>query len=298
MTMLREFHNIAALRFSILLKPLLGLLVSVMVVQTAYSDAITAAAEMEDATNPLLLLSTSTGDIYIELLPAEAPNNVENFLALAHGEIEFVDPNSNARFQPRYFDGMQFHRVVPDFIVQAGSPFYNPLGAPENLLQDEINANSLGLDRLPVLNEQGDFNPILNIGNEEEFHKVLLQPLFNQLNIDSAPEMEERQFEVLEILQSWSVKDAYENQGYRYSEENPTRGITRGVVGLANAGPNQNGPEFFIALQDSPWLNGKHTVIGRVVEGIETVEAIGNTEVDPIDPSRFATLIYSLRRIN
>lgn len=266
--------------------------------QPAFGDATTATAAMEDATNPLLLLSTSTGDIYIELLPAEAPNNVENFLALAHGEIEFVDPNSNARFQPRYFDGMQFHRVIPSFIVQAGSPFYNPLGAPDNLLPDEINADSLGLDRLPVMDEQGHFNPILNIGNEQEFHDVLLEPLFDQLGINSVAEMEERQFEVLEILQSWSVKDAYENQGYRYSEGNPTRGITRGIVGLANAGPNQNGPEFFIALQDSPWLNGKHTVIGHVVEGIETVEAIGNTEVDPVDPSRFATLIYSLRRVN
>ena len=273
---------------------LLGLITTFQV----YSDDISAEAAMDDPTNPLVLLSTSTGDIYIELLPNEAPNNVENFLALAHGEVEFVDPNSNTRFKPRYFDGMQFHRVVPGFVIQAGSPFHNPLGAPENLLRDEINANALGLDRLPVMDEQGNINPILNIGNRIEFHEVLLKPLFNLLNVETETQMLERQYEILEILQGLTVKEAYENQGYRYQEDLPTRGITRGIVALANAGPDENGPEFFIALQDSPWLNGKHTVIGRIVEGIETADTIATNEVEPVNPSRFAALIYSLRRIN
>ncbi|NKB31509.1 MAG: hypothetical protein GKR91_00205 [Pseudomonadales bacterium] len=280
------------------LPKLLLLFCTIIVSAQLRADALSAQAAMEDRSNPLILLSTSTGDIFIELLPNEAPNNVENFLALAHGEVEFIDPNSNTRFKPRYFDGMQFHRVVPEFVVQAGSPFYNPLGAPDNLLQDEINADSLGLDRLPVMDEQGNFNPILNIGNRVEFHDVLLKSLFNSMNIESEAEMLEQQYEVLEILQGLTVKQAYENQGYRYTDNTPTRGIIRGVVALANAGPNQNGPEFFIALQDSPWLNGKHTVIGRVVEGLETADAIGSTEIDPISPSRFSTLIYSLRRIN
>ena len=273
---------------------LLGLITTFQV----YSDDISAEAAMEDPTNPLVLLSTSTGDIYIELLSNEAPNNVENFLALAHGEVEFVDPNSNARFKPRYFDGMQFHRVIPGFVIQAGSPFHNPLGAPENLLSDEINANSLGLDRLPVMDEQGNINPILNIGNRIEFHEVLLKPLFDLLNIKTETKVLERQYEILDILQGLTVKEAYENQGYRYQEDLPTRGITRGIVALANAGPDENGPEFFIALQDSPWLNGKHTVIGRIVEGIETADTIATNEVEPVNPSRFAALIYSLRRIN
>ena len=175
------------------------LLLSLITTFQVYSDDISAEAAMEDPTNPLVLLSTSTGDIYIELLPNEAPNNVENFLALAHGEVEFVDPNSNTRFKPRYFDGMQFHRVVPGFVIQAGSPFHNPLGAPENLLRDEINANSLGLDRLPVMDEQGNINPILNIGNRIEFHEVLLRPLFDLLNIETETKMLERQYEILEI---------------------------------------------------------------------------------------------------
>ena len=169
-----------------------ALIASLLTMSQTRADAISAEAAMEDPANPLILLSTSTGDIYIELLPNEAPNNVENFLALAQGEVEFIDPNSNARFQPRYFDGMQFHRVVPDFVIQAGSPFFNPLGPPNVLIDDEINANSLGLDRLQVMDELGNFNPILNIGSEEEFHEVLIKPLFARLNIETEAEMRER----------------------------------------------------------------------------------------------------------
>jgi cyclophilin family peptidyl-prolyl cis-trans isomerase len=278
-----------------------GLLIILLAAQLStplHADAESAQAAMEDPTNPLLLLSTSTGDIYIELLAREAPNNVENFLALAHGEIEFVDPNSNVSFQPRYFDGMQFHRVVPGFVIQAGSPYHNPLGQADNLLRDEINADSLGLNQQMVLDSEGNFNPLLNVKSKQEFHDVLLKPLYASLGIESEAEMLDRQFEVFATLSDLTIKQAYEIQGYRFSNDVPTRGISRGIVALANAGANQNGPEFFIALDDAPWLAGKHTVIGKVIEGMETADAIGNTEVDPVDPSRFATLIYSLRRIN
>ena len=61
--------------------------------------------------------------------------------------------------------------------------------------------------------------------------------------------MLDRQFEIFNTLNSLTIKQAYENQGYRYTNEIPTREITRGIVALANAGPDQNGPEFFIALE-------------------------------------------------
>ena len=56
--------------------------------------------------------------------------------------------------------------------------------------------------------------------------------------------------------------------------------------------------KFFIAIQDLNWLNGKHTVIGKVVEGMDTVDIIGRLTVEPLVPSQFSTLIYSLRQIN
>ena len=61
----------------------------------AVSDISSAKLAMENNANPLILLSTSLGDIYIELLPDEAPNNVVNFLALAHGEVEFIEESSD-----------------------------------------------------------------------------------------------------------------------------------------------------------------------------------------------------------
>ena len=264
----------------------------------AFSDVNSAMQVMENNSNPLMLLSTSLGDIYIELFKVEAPNNVDNFLALAHGEIEFTEKDSGNTFYPRYFDGMQFHRVIPNMLIQAGSPQYHPLGMPRRILADEINANVLGLDEQPVLNEFGEFNSLLNISNQSNFREALLEPILQHLRIGSDSELTNRQYEIYDFIANLTIKQAYELGGYTYNSDLSTRRITRSIVALANSGPNSNGPEFFIATNDLPWLNGKHTVIGKVVEGMETVDAISRTEIDPLDPSRFATLIYSFRAVN
>ena len=264
----------------------------------AFSDVNSAMQVMENNSNPLMLLSTSLGDIYIELFKVEAPNNVDNFLALAHGEIEFTEKDSGNTFYPRYFDGMQFHRVIPNMLIQAGSPQYHPLGMPRRILADEINADILGLDEQPVLNEFGEFNSLLNISDQSNFRDVLLEPILQHLRIGSDSELTNRQYEIYDFIANLTIKQAYELGGYTYNSDLTTRRITRSIVALANSGPNSNGPEFFIATSDLPWLNGKHTVIGKVVEGMETVDAISRTEIDPLDPSRFATLIYSFRAVN
>ena len=264
----------------------------------AFSDVNSAMQVMENKSNPLMLLSTSLGDIYIELFKVEAPNNVDNFLALAHGEIEFTEKDSGNTFYPRYFDGMQFHRVIPNMLIQAGSPQYHPLGMPRRILADEINADILGLDKQPVLNEFGEFNSLLNISDQSNFRDALLEPILQYLRIGSDSELTNRQYEIYDFIANLTIKQAYELGGYTYNSDLTTRRITRSIVALANSGPNSNGPEFFIATSDLPWLNGKHTVIGKVVEGMETVDAISRTEIDPLDPSRFATLIYSFRAVN
>ena len=264
----------------------------------AFSDVSSAMQVMENNSNPLMLLSTSLGDIYIELFKVEAPNNVDNFLALAHGEIEFTEKDSGNTFYPRYFDGMQFHRVIPNMLIQAGSPQYHPLGMPRRILADEINADILGLDEQPVLNEFGEFNSLLNISDQSNFRDALLEPILQHLRIASDSELTNRQYEIYDFIANLTIKQAYELGGYTYNSDLTTRRITRSIVALANSGPNSNGPEFFIATSDLHWLNGKHTVIGKVVEGMETVDAISRTEIDPLDPSRFATLIYSFRAVN
>jgi cyclophilin family peptidyl-prolyl cis-trans isomerase len=265
---------------------------------TALADTSTALLAMEDSQNPLIRISTSKGEMYLELYPLEAPDNVENFIALAEGEKEFTNLETGEPIQSRYYNGMRFHRVVPGFIIQAGSPAVNPLGLQVSLLNDEIDANALGLDQIPALNPDGSFADVLNIESKPDFHEEILTPLYSQRNITDVEAALSRQYQVLETLQELSVKSVYENQGYRYDDSLESRPIERGTVALANSGPDSNGPEFFISLTAAKWLWGKYTVIGKVVEGQEVMDSIGNTAIDPGQFSSLSTLIYSVRKVN
>jgi peptidyl-prolyl cis-trans isomerase A (cyclophilin A) len=262
-----------------------------------WADTTSARAAMEDSSNPLLLVSTTAGNIYLELFPDEAPSNVANIQALIEGEVEIVDFENRQVFTPRFYDGMRFHRVIPELLIQTGSPYSNVFGGPETYLPDEINANSLGLDRMPVVMPDGSFNSILQLSNREAIEQKILLPLYRAMGIDSNEEINQQQFEINQRLRSMSVKQAFENLGYRYTERFLTRSITRGTVAMANSGPNTNGSEFFISLTESAWWNGRYTVIGQVVEGMETVEQINNIAVDTLDPPTTGTLIYSIRQL-
>ena len=120
-------------------------------------------------------MTTNHGDITFELYDEDAPKTVENFRTLA---------------EKGYYDGLTFHRIIRDFMIQGGCPQGTGTGGPGYEFADEIND-----------------------------HKV-----------------------------------------------------TRGALAMANAGPNTNGSQFFIVTTDeAPWLDGKHTVFGRVSEGMEAV---------------------------
>jgi len=267
----------------------------------ASADAVSAAAAMENPANPLVLINTESGPMYVELLPGEAPLNVANFLALA----EPPESENPAVFPgPRgYYDGMRFHRVIPGFLIQAGSPALHRGEREYAAVRDEINADALGLDREPVLYANGEFNPLLDVQNKEELEETLLRPLYRRLGISGNAEVAARQDEIMSALTNMSVKDAYAGLGYRYQTARPSRGLGRGVLALANRGPDDNGPEFFVVLDDAPHLNGKYTVIGHVVEGMEAADRIGATAVDPLvlEPEQFTSsgrLIYSIRQVN
>ncbi|MEX0965472.1 MAG: peptidylprolyl isomerase [Pseudohongiellaceae bacterium] len=264
----------------------------------AFADVSSALLAMEDPQNPLVLVSTSQGEIYLELYPAQAPANVANFLALAEGEVVFSNPDTGAPLQARYYNGMRFNRVIPGFLIQAGSPARNPLGLQVELLADEISANSLGLDQIAAIGPDGNFAEELNIESKSDFHQHILTPLYERRNIADIQSALSRQDEILDELKSLSVKSVYENLGYRYTPSLQSRSIERGTVALANSGPNSNGPEFFISLGDAPTLTGKYTVIGEVVEGQQVMDRIGNTAIDPAQFSSRSTLIYSIRRAN
>ena len=72
--------------------------------------------------------------------------------------------------------------------------------------------------------------------------------------------------------------------GYTFEDEQNQHGVVRGALAMANAGPNTNGSQFFIVTADDcSWLNGKHTVFGRVVSGMDVVDAISEVDRDASD---------------
>ena len=286
------------MRQSTILSFLLLIFSLLAALNTAIADTSSALLAMEDPQNPLIRISTSQGEIYLELFPFEAPRNVENFIALAEAEKEFTNPDTGELIQARYYNGMRFHRVVPGFVIQAGSPVYNPLGVQVTLLNDEINADALGLDQISALNPDGSFADVLNIESRSDFHEDILTPLYAQRNITDVEAAVNSQYQVLKALQNLSIKAVYENQGYRYDDSRKSRPIERGTVALANSGPDSNGPEFFISLTAAASLSGKYTVIGEVVEGQEVMDRIGNTAIEPDQFSSLSTLIYSVRKAN
>jgi cyclophilin family peptidyl-prolyl cis-trans isomerase len=123
-------------------------------------------------------MQTNHGSIEIELFDDDAPRTVDNFTKLA---------------RQGYYNGVIFHRVIPDFMIQGGDPTGTGSGGPGYEFEDEFNANL----------------------------------------------------------------------------------VERGALAMANAGPNTNGSQFFIVTADAcPWLDGKHTVFGRVTSGMDVVDTI------------------------
>jgi cyclophilin family peptidyl-prolyl cis-trans isomerase len=132
-------------------------------------------------------LHTNHGPVVIELFDEDAPKTVENFRKLS---------------SEGYYDGLTFHRVIRDFMIQGGCPQGTGTGGPGYEFEDEINQ-----------------------------HKIV-----------------------------------------------------RGALAMANRGPDTNGSQFFIVTTEAaPWLDGKHTVFGRVDAGMEAVDAIESLETGPND---------------
>jgi peptidyl-prolyl cis-trans isomerase B (cyclophilin B) len=83
--------------------------------------------------------------------------------------------------------------------------------------------------------------------------------------------------------------------GYTFEDEFNDHKVERGALAMANAGPNTNGSQFFIVTADScPWLDGKHTVFGRVTDGMDAVDAISDVDRDSSDKPRDDVRIESV----
>lgn len=140
-------------------------------------------------------INTTKGAILLNLEFEKTPGTVGNFVALAEGNLEnSAKPQGNP-----YYDGLKFHRVIPDFMIQGGCPQGTGTGNPGYKFDDEIH---------PDLKHDGP-----------------------------------------------------------------------GVLSMANAGPGTNGSQFFITHVETSWLDGKHTVFGKVVEGQEVVDAVAQGDL-------------------
>lgn len=232
-------------------------------------------------------MRTSLGDITLELLPQEAPRTVENFLGLAFGEKEFVDARTGDTAQRPYYNGLTFHRVIKDFMIQGGCPLGTGTGGPGYAFADEINADSLGLGTTKVQDYPAAFRDVQQLA-------------IRKLGIGSQEEFTARQEEFVaaaEALLPLSVRDLYAAAGYAYRTDIPSRPVRRGCLAMANAGPNTNGSQFFINQVDTPHLDGKHTVFGHVAAGMDVVDAIAAVATDPSGHPVEPVTIISITRV-
>jgi cyclophilin family peptidyl-prolyl cis-trans isomerase len=143
-------------------------------------------------------MQTNHGSIELELFDEDAPKTVDNFRKLAGDG---------------FYDGVIFHRVIPDFMIQGGDPTGTGSGGP----------------------------------------------------------------------------------GYQFEDEANDHPVARGALAMANAGPNTNGSQFFIVTAEAcPWLDGKHTVFGRVTSGMDVVDAISQVDTGPGDRPRDEVRIESV----
>ena len=142
----------------------------------------------KDNTIVKIKIETTLGDIYADLYEADAPKTVANFVTLAN---------------KGFYDGIIFHRVIPDFMIQTGDPTGTGMGGPGYKFPDE-------------------FSPKL-----------------------------------------------------RHSDA--------GVLSMANSGPNTNGSQFFITAAATPWLDDRHSVFGKVTQGMDVVQKIAQAPRDRQD---------------
>lgn len=222
---------------------------------------------LENRANPLIEISSSEGDIYVELFPNAAPLSVRRVLELANGQL-MVQENDR-----RYYDGLIFHRVVAGSFLQTGAAERAGRERP-SAIADEINARGLGLEQQPLLDSGGRPHPWMNITDTEDFQTRVLVPLYRNMNIRNSEQARAQQDRITDRLRTMNVMQAYELNGYRYNASLPSRRPLAGSVMMANKGPGSNDAELVISLADTPWLTATHTVIGRVVSGLGLANSI------------------------
>jgi peptidyl-prolyl cis-trans isomerase A (cyclophilin A) len=121
---------------------------------------LTGCSKTESENMTTATLNTSLGEIVIELFPDQAPKTVKNFVELATGAKEWVDPNIGEKVKTNLYDGTIFHRVIPGFMIQGGDPLGSGMGGPGYNFADEFHGE-LNFDR-PYLLAMANAGPNTN----------------------------------------------------------------------------------------------------------------------------------------
>ncbi len=256
---------------------------------------ILCAAESK---NPIVSMVTNHGNVTIELFEKSAPETVKNFIGLAEGTKEFTDA-SGAKVTKPFYDGLIFHRVIDGFMIQGGCPLGIGRGGPGYKFKDEINADSLGLHKVKVFDEAKGLHEYLKVYPQQQVQQMLAKPIFEKLGITTQEQLLAKQKEVQEELQkstkTLTIKALYQGLGYQYDDKLTSFPMKSGYLAMANSGPNSNGSQFYINLTDNRYLDGKHTVFGKVIEGMDVVEKIAKVKKGAKDKPEEPVKIVSIR---
>ncbi|MDA3837643.1 MAG: peptidylprolyl isomerase [Candidatus Delongbacteria bacterium] len=230
------------------------------------------------AANPVVTMETNMGTIKIELWPEIAPKTVANFEGLANGTKEWTDPKSKAKVKKPFYDGLIFHRVISDFMVQGGCPLGTGTGNPGYKFEDECYEDGKEVKSGKITDEamageifQQMVMPYLQSSNETTRDKEIQDILDACNNARSGKPIMAHPIE-------WYI----EKTGFKgsFNEKKLKASVDYGTIAMANSGPGTNGSQFFIVTKKggTPWLNGKHTVFGKVIEGMDIVLKIEGVE--------------------
>lgn len=130
---------------------LLSGLVAFSMSRSSFADASKETLTMPTSDKPLYAaFETTLGNFTVQLFPADAPKTVENFVGLVKGTKEFIDPKTGQTVKRPLYDGLVFHRVIPDFMIQGGDPLGNGTGGPGYQFADEF-GSSRGFDKVGIL---------------------------------------------------------------------------------------------------------------------------------------------------
>jgi len=258
------------------------------------SKLVAPAAEEAASAKPIVAMKTSEGTIRLELWPDAAPETVKNFIDLAEGRKAFTDPKTKEEVKKPFYDGLTFHRVIKDFMIQGGCPLGNGMGGPGFTFADEINAKGLGLAEIKAIDE-GRTHPWLLVRSQADFQRTVLGPALKKMGINDEKTFQEKKEEIQNTVNAMSLLDVYTNLGYQFSDSVKAQKPLRGVIAMANSGPNTNGSQFFINVVDTPHLTGKHTVFGKVIEGMEIADKISKVEADGSGKPSTPITIESIR---